>query len=107
MERARLANQRYNGALFAIHVRNRKLDKQSEAALERNLQMAREVKAEVVLLDSDNEVDAIIDFAHKERITQIYIGHSSNQTWRDRLTGAVADRLIQAAEGMDVKLFLH
>ncbi len=118
MERARLANQRFHGALFAIHVRTGRLDKQSEASLERNLQFARDVKAEVVLLDSDDEVDAIIDFAHKERITQLYIGHSTVQTWRDRLTsavsarllqgpGAVSDRLIKAAEGMDVKLFRH
>ena len=107
ISRARLASQRFHGELFAIYVRNRRLDGQSEAALQRNLQVAREAQAEVLVLDSEDEISAIIDFAHQERITQIYIGHGAGKNWRDRFTGAVADRLIKAAEGMDVKLFPH
>ena len=103
--RASLVSKRFHGTLFAIHVRNKPITPDEEAALQRNLQIAREAGVELVLLESDDEVEAIIEFARKERITQLYIGQSSVRDWRMRLTGTVADRLIKAAEGIDVKLF--
>ncbi len=105
IHRAYLTCQRFHGALFAAHVRGRTLDSESQAALDRNFKIAREAKAEVVLLDGDDEVTTIIDFARRERITQIYIGHSPVPEWRARFTRTIADRLIQASEGIDVKLF--
>ncbi len=105
MARASLVSKRFHGSLFAIHVRKRRLNAEQEAALQRNFAVAREAQAELVLIESDDEVDAIMDFARKERITQLYIGQSAVPDLRTRFTGTPADRLIKAAEGIDVKLF--
>ena len=48
---------------------------------------------------------AIIEFAGQKRITQIFIGHSSHENWRDQFFGDPVLRLIRAAEGIDVRVF--
>ncbi|MDQ2840855.1 MAG: hypothetical protein M3Y72_07425 [Acidobacteriota bacterium] len=105
IERACVARERFHGALYAVNVREHNLDARREAALERNLQIARQAQAEVVSLDGEDEVETIIDFARRERITQIYLGHSPVRPWHAWLIRTTAERLIRAAEGIDVKLF--
>jgi two-component system sensor histidine kinase KdpD len=105
VQRARLAQQRFHGALFAMHVRKHPLDPDQEAALERNLQIARDAEADVVVLDGEDEVCTIIEFARKERITQLFLGHSPVRRWQRWFCRTTADRIIGAAEGIDVKLF--
>jgi K+-sensing histidine kinase KdpD len=48
-----------------------------------------------------------MQFARSHGITQIFIGHSLRQDWRDKFFGGPVDRLIRAAEGMDVRVFPH
>ena len=107
VQRARLAQQRFHGALFAIHVRTQARNGGQEEALQRNLQVARDAQAEVVVMDGDDEASTIIEFARKERITQLFIGHSPARKWQIWFTRTTADRIIRAAEGIDVKLFPH
>ena len=42
----------------------------------------------------------LLDFAHEQRVTQLFIGHSQ----RDR---SPIEKLIDAAEDFDVRLFPH
>ncbi len=107
IERARLTRERFHGELFAIYVTPPNRARKHEHALERNLEFAREAAADVRVLEGEDEVETIIDFAHEQGITQIFIGHSLTDDWRARFTRTTTDRLIQAAEGIDVKLFPH
>jgi two-component system sensor histidine kinase KdpD len=107
IERARLTRERFHGEMFAVYVSEPNLTVAQRQALEKNLEIARQAGAEVRLLEGEDEVETIIDFAHKEGITQIFIGHSLTDHWTARLTRTTADRLIRAAEGIDVKLFPH
>jgi K+-sensing histidine kinase KdpD len=47
----------------------------------------------------------LIEFARNNGITQIFIGHSQRHGWWDRLRGNPVDRLIDLAEGIDVRVF--
>jgi len=107
LERARLTRERFHGELFAAYVGESNLTGEQQQSLQRNLDIAQRAGADVRLLDGEDEVKTIIDFAHKEGITQIFIGHSLTGDWRARFTRTTADRLIRAAEGIDVKLFPH
>ena len=40
-------------------------------------------------------------------VTQLFVGHNLRRTWRTALTGSLLDRLIDDAEGMDVRVFPH
>ena len=106
IQRGQFARDRFHGELFAIYVAQPDLSADDQAALERNLAMAREAGARVRLLEGD-PVDAIIRFAHEHRITQIYVGHSPQPGFLAKFKKTFVDRLIQAAEGIDVKLFPH
>ena len=107
IERGQLARDRFHGELFAAYVGQMDLRADDQAALERNLALARNAGARVRLLEGDDPVEAIIRFAHEHRITQIYVGHSPHQSWWSRFRKTFVDRLIQAAEGIDVKIFPH
>jgi two-component system sensor histidine kinase KdpD len=104
MERARLARDRFHGELFVVHVNQPDLDAEAQAALERNLELARQEGAGVRMLEGADPIAAILQFAREQRITQIYVGHSPAQGWWSRFRKTAADRLIEAAEGIDVKL---
>ena len=105
LERASLTRERFHGELFAVYVGGSNLTGEHQQSLQRNLDMAERAGADVRLLDGEDEVKTIIDFARKEGITQIFIGHSLTDDWRARFTRTTADRLIRAAEGIDIKLF--
>jgi two-component system sensor histidine kinase KdpD len=107
MQRARLARDRFHGELFVVHVNQPDLDAEAQAALERNLDLARREGARVVTLEGADPVAAILQFAREHRVTQIYVGHSPVQGWWSRFRKTIVDRLIEAAEGIDVKLIPH
>ncbi len=98
---------RFHGELFAIYVRQRNLTPEDETALNRNIMLARAQQAHVETLEGDDPIRVILDFVHVHGITQIFVGHNLRQTLRTRLTGTLLDRLIQEAEGIDVRVFPH
>ena len=96
---------RFHGELFAIYVTQQNLTPEDRMALERNATLARAQKAQVEVLEGDNPIATILEFARKHGITQIFVGHNLRRTWRSRLGGTPLDRLIRDAEGIDVRVF--
>jgi two-component system, OmpR family, sensor histidine kinase KdpD len=107
IERAKLIRDRFHGELYLLYVGQRHLTSDGELALERNLSLGREAGAEVHLLEGEDAIQTIVEFAQGHGITQIFIGHSLVETWMSRFVRTPVDRLIRAAEGIDVKLFPH
>ena len=71
------------------------------------MRVARAERAEVHLLDGKDPVETILAFAREQGITQLFVGHNLRRDWRARLRGSPLDRLINGAEGMDVRVFPH
>lgn len=107
IERAKVICDRFHGELFVIYVGQSDLTADGQAALERNLALARKAGAEVKLLTGQDAVATIIEYAQQQRITQIFIGHSLKESIWGRFSRNTVDRVIRAAEGIDVKLFPH
>ncbi len=99
--------ERFHGELFVVYVRQPNLSAEDQAAVDRYLTAAREAGASVEILGSSDPTAAIIEFARRNRITQIFIGHSLRRNWRDRLLGDPVQQLIRSADGMDVRVFPH
>ena len=98
---------RFHGELFAVYVNQPNLTPEHRSALERNVMLARAQQAHIETLDGKDPIRAIFDYAQSHGITQLFVGHNLRQTWRTRLTGGLLDRLIDEAEGMDVRVFPH
>ncbi|HEV2447848.1 MAG TPA: hypothetical protein VGS58_18090, partial [Candidatus Sulfopaludibacter sp.] len=97
---------RFHGALLAAYVEQADLRPEDRARLDKHLALARELGAEVHCLQGDDFAATILDFAREQRITQLFLGHSgrSQRLWFSRNP---LDRLIDAAEDFDVRLFPH
>jgi len=97
---------RFHGALLVAYVEQTGLPAADQQRLDANLALAREMGAEVHTLKGDDFVDAILALAHDQRITQLFLGHTSRpgRSWFIR---SPIDRLIDGAEGVDVRLFPH
>jgi two-component system sensor histidine kinase KdpD len=106
LESGRRNADRFHGELFVAYVRQPDLSPQDEVALERNLAISRELNATIRVLESHRDpVRALITFAREMGITQIFIGHSQRKGWWNRLRGNPVERLIDLAEGIDVRVF--
>ena len=99
--------ERFQGDLFAVYVCEPGRSKSEGVAIRRYFAAAEKAGATTEVLESDDPISAIVNFAREKRITQIFIGHSAHNTWRDRLLGDPVLRLIRAAEGIDVRVFPH
>jgi two-component system sensor histidine kinase KdpD len=106
LESGRRNVERFHGELFVAYVRQPELSAQDEAALQANLKIAREMGASVKVLESHRDpARALITLARELGITQIFIGHSMRKGWWHRFRGNPVERLIELAEGIDVRVF--
>jgi two-component system sensor histidine kinase KdpD len=96
---------RFHGELFAIYVTQDNLTPEDRVALERNATLARAQQAHVEILEGKDPIETILEYAQKQGVTQIFVGHNLRRTWRARLGGTPLDRLIRDAEGIDVRVF--
>ncbi len=97
---------RFHGALIAAYVESSRLDAADRERLDANLELARQLGADVHCLSNDDFVEAILDFAREQRVTQVFLGHTGRERrwWEPRSS---VDRLIDAAEDFDLRLFPH
>jgi two-component system, OmpR family, sensor histidine kinase KdpD len=102
---AQVIAERFHADLIAAYVNQPGISPQDRAALEERLSVARAAGARIEILEGDNAVNTILEFAHSRGITQLFIGHSQRSGLRDRLLGNPVDRLIQRSRGMDVRVF--
>jgi two-component system sensor histidine kinase KdpD len=104
---ARQSAARFHCDVLAIYVRQPKSSEEDHAEMEEKLAPARAAGARVDVLDSDDPIESIVQYARTHGVTQIFVGHSMKKDWRARLWGTGVSRLIRAAAGMDVRVFPH
>ncbi len=92
--------RRFHGALLVAYVSQPGLAPVDQARLDGNLKLAKELGAEVHCLPAGDFADTLLTFAREQRVTQLFLGHSQ----RER---SPIERLIDAAEDFDVRLFPH
>jgi|SRR5215469_3878345 len=98
---------RFHGDLTVAYVRQPEISADDQAALDRNLAIARDAKAHIEILDGHDPIQTILSFAREHGVTQVFVGHSTHEHWWERLTGTPLDRLIRDANDIDVRVFPH
>ena len=107
IRRGRRQAERFHGDLHVVYVEQDDLTEEDRATLGLNLSGAREAKAHVETLHSEDAVAAILAYAAAHGITQIFAGHSRRAGWLGRLRPNPVERLIMEADGIDVRIFPH
>jgi two-component system sensor histidine kinase KdpD len=99
-----MANK-FHAELIAAYVGQPQISARDQAALDERLSIAREAGARIEILDGEDPVAAILQFAESHRITQLFIGHSQRAGLWARLWGNPVEKLIRRSRGMDVRVF--
>jgi two-component system, OmpR family, sensor histidine kinase KdpD len=96
---------RFQGELFVAYLSEPDLSAEEKTLLEKNLDLAREAGARILTLDAEDHVDAVVRCAQTHGITQIFVKRGPEESLWERIVGNPIERLIQAAEGIDVRVF--
>jgi two-component system sensor histidine kinase KdpD len=107
LESGRRNADRFQGEFYAVYVQQSALSQENRVILQQNLDYARQLGAQVEVLNDLTATDAILKFACQKGITQIFIGrdmHEGKWPWRRR---NAIERLILAAQGIDVIVYPH
>jgi len=99
--------ERFHGELIVAHMNRPDWSEEERKKIEQGVAIAKEKGGEIVELDGEDPVSAILQLARQRGITQIYVGHKGRDNWWERAFGSELDRLIRAAEGIDVRVFPH
>jgi len=103
---ARIAG-RLNTGWFVVYVETpdespERIDAEAQRHLHANIELARELGAEVVRLRGRDPVATIIDFARSHGVGHIVIGRSRQPWWRRAIRRPVPHRLLDEARDFDV-----
>lgn len=98
---------RFHGELIVAYQDRPERRVGEQEAMKEALQLAREKRADIVELGGEDGVNAVLDLARRRGVTQIFVGHKGREKWLERAFGSDLDRLIQGAEGIDVRVFPH
>jgi two-component system, OmpR family, sensor histidine kinase KdpD len=105
IESGKRNKERFQGELYVVYVRRDGVSRKESDRIEEYMELARQAGATTEILESENPVEAITEFARQKRITQIFISHGSHRNWRDLLFGDPILRLVRSTEGIDVRVF--
>jgi two-component system, OmpR family, sensor histidine kinase KdpD len=103
IETARMIAERFHAEMTVAYVKQAELSLEDQAALEETLALARSAKAQIEILDGEDAVHAVLDYANSHAITQLFIGHTQRARkwpWSDP-----AEKLISQSCGMDLRIF--
>jgi len=91
-------------AWLAVSVESsRTLSTEDQRRLDKNLALARELGAEVVVTHDDNIINALLRVALQNNATQIVVGQSRSPRWLDALRGgSLVDRLLRRSGPIDI-----
>ena len=100
---------RLSGDWFVVHVETpseapERIDAEAQRHLLANIELARELGAEVVRLHAADPVPALIDFARSHGVGHMVIGRSHQPRWKQLLGRSVPLRLLAEARDMDVHI---
>lgn len=105
IHRARRQADRFHGDLFAAYVEQDDLSPRDRDTLEKNLEAARRAKAHIEILHGEDPAEAIVRYAERQGITQIFVGHSQRTGFWQSLRPNPVERLILESSGIDVRIF--
>jgi two-component system, OmpR family, sensor histidine kinase KdpD len=100
---ARKIADRFHGELIAAYVKQADISAADLSALEEKLIFAKAAGAQIEILEGEDPVDCLVNFAKSRGITQLFIGHTqSSRRWP---WGDPVDKLIRRSQGMDIRIF--
>jgi two-component system sensor histidine kinase KdpD len=96
--------ERFHCELIVAYVRQPG-DSVADRAVDDALSFARSAGVRIEILENEDPVATLLEFAKVQGVTQLFIGHSRRSGVWSRLWGNPVDKLIRGSWGMDVRIF--
>lgn len=92
--------------LYVENIKNDNLSDESQKQLKQNLELAKNLGAEIVILHGENKIEQIIRFSKLRNITKIIIGrnHYKHKVGLRLFKKDIVDKLIDEAENIDIHI---
>jgi two-component system, OmpR family, sensor histidine kinase KdpD len=103
LDTAQLIATRFHAEIIAAYVRQSDLSETDNDAIRTKMEAAKSAGAILEILDGEDPVDTLLDFARSRGVTQIFIGHTQRAgKWfvKDNV-----DKIIDGSQGMDMRIF--
>src|SRR5262249_32259964 len=81
-----------------------RIDSESQRHLLGNIELARELGAEVGKVHAKDPVEGLLDFARSHNVGLLLVGRSNQPAWKQRLGLGMDQRLVRAATDLDVQV---
>jgi two-component system, OmpR family, sensor histidine kinase KdpD len=104
---AKRSAARFHCDVLAVYVQQEGLSNGDKRQLDEALEKAKASGLQVEVLDSEDPVTSIVQYARAHGITQIFVGHSAKRDLGTRMFGSAVSRLVREARGIDVRVFPH
>jgi two-component system, OmpR family, sensor histidine kinase KdpD len=104
---AKRSAARFHCDVLAVYVQQKGLSSADSKQVNDALGKAKAAGLQVAVLDGEDPVTTIVQYARAHGITQIFVGHSAKRDLSTRVFGSAVSRLVREARGMDVRVFPH
>jgi len=104
---ARRSAARFHCDVLAVYVKQPKISDADRESLDQGLEKARAEGLHVEVLEGEDPVTTILQYARSHGISQLFVGHSARKDLAARIFGSAVSRLVRAARGIDVRVFPH
>ncbi len=104
---AKRSAARFHCDVLAVYVRQIGLSSGDKAQLDEALEKSKASGLQVEVLDGEDPVTSIVQYARAHGVTQIFLGHSAKRDLGTRMFGSAVSRLVREARGIDVRVFPH
>lgn len=104
---AKRSAARFHCDVLAVYVRQKSLSSADSKQLEEALEKSKTSGLQVEVLDGEDPVTSIVQYARAHGVTQIFVGHSAKRDLGTQMFGSAVSRLVREARGIDVRVFPH
>jgi len=104
---AKRSAARFHCDVLAVYVRQPSLSTLDQTQLQEALEKAKGNGLQAEVLDGEDPVTSILQYARAHGVTQIFVGHSAKRDLGTRMFGSAVSRLVREARGIDVRVFPH
>lgn len=93
---------RLNADIVSVFVAPPKISEEQRKILENDAALAKTLGVKIEELPIGDVAESLAEYAHKNQVTEIVIGHSNRTPVQELLQGSIINKLIRLAKGIDI-----
>ena len=95
-------SQRLRAGLIAVYVATDKITRDQQLILDEDFALASRLHIKIEQVNGKKIADSLAEFAQKNQVTQIVIGHSRRSRMHEALGGSIVNNLLAMTKDIDV-----